>query len=263
MPSLTSPRGAAPPPEPAAGPELAAADGGELNSLLGPQRDIATIIFRKFNVSKSGALTTDELQALCADMEHPADEAGAKLAQALLDLKGDGRLTLEVFQAWWHEGDHRWELFDMSEAQRERAQALVAFFEAFEPVKGTLTGVGLARMHACLADRALTTKTLFAFLHDADPDIETEQLSDSLTLYKLHKWFFREERLSEPLEPPTLADRRRPVLESYVESREDFLQEESNTKRERNAVLDKAQASGDALGVAVNATDSLPNALEA
>jgi len=75
MPSLTSPRGAAPPPEPAAGPELAAADGGELNSLLGPQRDIATIIFRKFNVSKSGALTTDELQALCADMEHPADEA--------------------------------------------------------------------------------------------------------------------------------------------------------------------------------------------
>ena len=72
-----------------------------------------------------------------------------------------------------------------------------------------------------------------------------------------------QERLSEPLEPPTLADRRRPVLESYVESREDFLQEESNTKRERNAVLDKAQASGDALGVAVNATDSLPNALEA
>ena len=45
------------------------------------------------------------------------------MAQALLDLKGDGRLTLEVFQAWWHEGDHRWELFDMSEAQRERAQA--------------------------------------------------------------------------------------------------------------------------------------------
>ena len=75
MPSLTSPRGAAPPPEPAAGPEVAAADGGELNSLLGPQRDIATIIFRKFNVSKSGALTTDELQTLCADMEHPADEA--------------------------------------------------------------------------------------------------------------------------------------------------------------------------------------------
>ena len=27
-------------------------------------------------------------------------------------------------------------------------------------------------------------------------DIETEQLSDSLTLYKLHKWFFREARLA-------------------------------------------------------------------
>ena len=54
-------------------------------------------------------------------------------------------------------------------------------------MKGTLTGVGLARMHACLADRALTTKTLFAFLHDADPVRAVAEMRTAELWMNLHR----------------------------------------------------------------------------
>ena len=89
-----------------------------------------------------------ELQALAADRGHPCDEAGIAIAKALFDVNGDGRLTAEVFASWWREGERRWDVFDMKGERRARVEGLVAFFTAFGPAGGALSGAPLVRMRA-------------------------------------------------------------------------------------------------------------------
>jgi len=222
-----------------------------------------------------------ELQALAADRDHPCDEAGIAIAKALLDVNGDGRLTAEVFASWWREGERRWDVFDMEGERRARVEGLVAFFTAFGPAGGALSGDPLVRMrasasrsnrperdasvtrprpdphrHLCLVEQGVTSKTLRVFLQDADPTGDGE----SLSLYKLHKWYSREAARAHalwserpPLRPPTLAERRRPVRTA---SREDFRQERANVARERQSIVQQAALASDAVGSAAFASGS-------
>ena len=134
-------------------------------------------------------------------------------------------------------GESRWEVFEMPPAQAERARALATFFEAFTPqmVEGVgrvLEGESLTRLHATLRQHGHTSKSYHTFMRDADPDGE-----GSMTLYKLHKWFFREAGDREPPKPPTWSELRRPIV---AESRADYLQEEVDREREKKAMLERA-----------------------
>jgi len=248
---------ASPAPPSAAPSALSAASGSSApSSYGGPPRDIAALVFRRFNVSESGELSLQELQALAADRDHPCDEAGIAIAKALLDVNGDGRLTAEVFASWWREGERRWDVFDMEGERRARVEGLVAFFTAFGPAGGALSGDPLVRMHLCLVEQGVTSKTLRVFLQDADPTGDGE----SLSLYKLHKWYSREAARAHalwserpPLRPPTLAERRRPVRTA---SREDFRQERANVARERQSIVQQAALASDAVGSAAFASGS-------
>ena len=178
-----------------------------------------------------------------------------------------------MFASWWREGERRWDVFDMEGERRARVEGLVAFFTAFGPAGGALSGDPLVRMrasasrsnrperdasvtrprpaphrHLCLVEQGVTSKTMRVFLQDADPTGDGE----SLSLYKLHKWYSREAARAHalwserpPLRPPTLAERRRPVRTA---SREDFRQERANVARERQSIVQQAALASDAVG---------------
>mmetsp|Transcript_1980 Transcript_1980/g.6024 ORF Transcript_1980/g.6024 Transcript_1980/m.6024 type:complete len:181 (+) Transcript_1980:787-1329(+) len=136
----------------------------------------------------------------------------------------------------------------MKGERRARVEGLIAFFTAFGPAGGALSGDPLVRMHLCLVEQGVTSKTLRVFLQDADPTGDGE----SLSLYKLHKWYSREAARAHalwserpPLRPPTLAERRRPVRTA---SREDFRQERANVARERQSIVQQAALASDAVG---------------
>ena len=60
---------------------------------------------------------------------------------------------------------------------------LSEFFDAFKPVNGGLSGVELARMHACLKDQDITSKPFDVFCTDVDVDDEHR-----VTLYSLNRY---------------------------------------------------------------------------
>ena len=151
------------------------------------RHDVASLVFRKYNVSKSGILADAELRALCHEMEHAAASDGDfEHFKRLLDVNGDGTINKEEFLSWWREGESRWRWLsgDGDEAHRRRAQGLASFFDAFSPEAGALVGDSLARMHLCLVERGYTGKALHTFMRDVDPEGDGR-----LTLHKLHRWY--------------------------------------------------------------------------
>ena len=60
---------------------------------------------------------------------------------------------------------------------------LSEFFDAFKPLNGGLSGVELARMHACLKDQDITSKPFDVFCTDVDVDDEHR-----VTLYSLNRY---------------------------------------------------------------------------
>ena len=207
--------------------------GVEGTSWSGAKRDMASLVFKKYNLSHSGVLSDDEVAELCMDMDHPVEPDRLALGMQLLDVNGDGRLTRDECSMWWREGERRWEVFQMDDEQYERVRGLATFFHAFGPENGYLPEVNLHRLHLTLKGHGHTSKSLHKFMTDADPEGDGR-----LTLYKLHKWWFREGDDRPAPAKPTFPELRRPVDEH--ESREDYLVEEAARVRDKNAMLERA-----------------------
>ena len=84
---------------------------------------MASLVFKKFNTDHSGVFSDADWKGLCKEMEHEVDDDHLKLVQRLLDVNGDGMLHRDEFALWWKEGDHRWEVFQMSQAQMARVSS--------------------------------------------------------------------------------------------------------------------------------------------
>ncbi len=97
--------------------------GVEGRSYSGAKRDMASLVFKKFNTDHSGVFSDADWKGLCKEMEHEVDDDHLKLVQRLLDVNGDGMLHRDEFALWWREGDHRWEVFQMSKEQMARVSS--------------------------------------------------------------------------------------------------------------------------------------------
>ena len=97
--------------------------GVEGRSYSGAKRDMASLVFKKFNTDHSGVFSDADWKGLCKEMEHEVDDDHLKLVQRLLDVNGDGMLHRDEFALWWKEGDHRWEVFQMSKEQMARVSS--------------------------------------------------------------------------------------------------------------------------------------------
>ena len=170
------------------------------------RRDVASLVFRKHDTSRSGELSDAELRALCETMEHPMDGDGRlALFRKLVDVDGDGRVTRADFATWWRDGgEGRWDWVDGGAAREARLQSLADFFDGFDRRReGSLGGDDLARLHRSLHDHGHTNKPLANFLADAECD------DGWLTFWQLYRWYFRESEDRPPPSPPSLGELKR------------------------------------------------------
>ena len=144
---------------------------------------------------------------------------------------------------------------------------LSEFFDAFKPLNGGLSGVELARMHACLKDQDITSKPFDVFCTDVDVDDEHRVTLYSLNRYVcIHRsprhphltslssdlafcccyarrWFFREVKDREPPRMPKLGDLRRLIDTTSMGTNRSLAAhkaEEEGKLRRKQSMLDRA-----------------------
>ncbi|ETV67104.1 hypothetical protein, variant 1 [Aphanomyces astaci] len=88
-------------------------------------------LFVQYDTDETGALDASELERICAALGHRLDGPALDSMMRVLDTSGDGVVSLEEFQAWWHSKLHVDHQFQVAVEQRSRADDIRAIVATY------------------------------------------------------------------------------------------------------------------------------------
>ena len=92
-----------------------------------------------------------------------------QVAVQMVDADGSGTISYDEFVRWWREGDHRFKMLQLDEAQLQRRKHAAVIFSHFDKDRsGTIDKGEFAGLYQLLVQHGLTRRTEAVCLQELD-----------------------------------------------------------------------------------------------